>query len=574
MHPSDFESLCCRLIRLEYPSSTNLIRPRAPGDGGADMVLPDTGSSTQRAWQVKHFAGAINWTDCKKSLAKAKETWKPTRYTFCFPRDLTYNEQKTFNAHFRDDAETVDVDFWAEEAITAKLLGSDAGERVARTFFNDPELDLRTLENTMRAGGALGTAPDIFDRLLPVGEQLSRNDAYFSYLVSGHDARTPGHQLPPGTAMSVSRTKNSITTRADAVPLDEEALERYGPAVQIETTPDEKGARAAELIQQALELNMPLSLTEGAELVVEKAPPFFQDFVGQRLTGGTLELRPENPRPIPPYHAHLAVRTAEGPAALDITLRPVQPAPDGFDGALAGSFGGLLVTVRFRQLNGVGSINWSFNYGPSAKPLRERLAALRFMTALRETGELTITDRGPTKRPEIQAGIKPGELPDSIRALAAYFEDLVVISDWSNATLDVPPTIEPRDAAVIAQTAKLIRDRGSEVTWTELTRTVTEEELAKLNAGGLQLALVRSLSANINDQLVELGATHFVATRYVVTVKAENTDGTYDVSITPADNEAASGFEHLSRPPKPRRAPPSASQKGRGAWKRKNRRKC
>lgn len=318
---------------------------------------------------------------------------------------------------------------------------------------------------------------------------------------------------------------------------------------------------------------MPLLLTEGAELVVDKAPPFFKDFVGQRLTGGTLELRPENPRPVPPYHAHLVVRTAEGPVALDITLRPVQPAPDGFDGALAGSFGGLLVTVRFRQLDGVGSINWLFNYGPSTKPLRERLAALHFMSALRETGEVTITDRGPTKRPEIQAGIKPGELPDSIRALTAYLEDLVVISDWSNATLDVPPTTEPRDTAVVARTAKLIRDRGSEVTWTGLTRTVTQEELAKLNTGGLQLALVRSLAANINDQLVELGDTHFVVTRYVVTVKAENTDGTYDVGITPADDKAASVFEHLSRPAKPRKEPPSARQKSHRARKRKNRRR-
>lgn len=231
------------------------------------------------------------------------------------------------------------------------------------------------------------------------------------------------------------------------------------------------------------------------------------------------------------------------------------------------------VTVRFRQLDGVGSINWMFNYGPSTKPLRERLAALQFMSALRETGELTITDRGPTKRPEIQAGIKPGELPDSIRALTAYLEDLVVISDWSNATLDVPPTIEPRDAAVVARTAQLIRDRGSEVRWTELARTVTEKELAKLNAGGLQLALVRSLAASINSRLVEIGDTHFVVTRYRVTVKAENADGTCDVSITPADDEAASVFEHLSRPSKPRKAPPSAPQKGRATRKRKNRRR-
>src|SRR5947209_9087071 len=94
MSDTHFEQMCGRLIRLEHPSAA---KPTNTGDGGADMVMPWRGSTYDHCWQAKHFTKDIKWEQCKKSLARAKTAWKPRHYTFCFPRELTFKEQETFD---------------------------------------------------------------------------------------------------------------------------------------------------------------------------------------------------------------------------------------------------------------------------------------------------------------------------------------------------------------------------------------------------------------------------------------------------------------------------------------------
>jgi len=579
MPDAEFEAMCYRLIGLEHPDA---IRPKAPGDGGADIVLSGPGTTYARCWQVKHFTGAINWTQCRESLDRAKRTWKPTQYTFCFPRDLSFKEQDTFDGHFRGQEEGVEVDHWSGDAILARLLGSGAGERVARTFFNDPELDMTKVMNAIRAQGPLETAEDALERLIPVGEFLARSDAYFAYPAATHETGQPGHAPPPGTAMSVFKVDAMVTTRIDAVPRDVEALERYGPEVRIETTPDEKGVRAAELLQSALQAGRAVSISEGVDVVVTQAPPAFEGLVGERLSGGTLNIAPADAQtppqaaPPPPYEARFTVETGSGPVVLDLTLRPAEVPPEGFDGALVGSLGGLTASAMFRRVEGGGLLKWNFHFAPDDSSLRDRVAALRLLRALSDTGRLVIADRGPTNRPDVSAEMAPAELHGDFRALIAYLEDLLVISEWASVELEVPESIDAEGVATVARVASLIRERGWLVRWSDVRLRVGAAEMEKLAAGGMQLAVVRTLAARINGRVVDLGFTHVVLTEYKLRVVTEHEDGTSEVRIDPPNDTANEVFEHLTRqeprPGKKRPPPPPRKRSGKGKRRPKRRR--
>lgn len=194
--PADkFDGMVARLIRLESPAA---IKPAETGDGGADMALPRAGGGYERCWQSKHFPGAINWTECDKSLAAARANWGPARYTFCFPRDLNAREQRTFDRHFRGPDMDIDVDQWNGTELQARLAGSDAGRRVARTFCDDIEVDREKTYQAIEAGGRLDTTGDALDRFSNIGRYLAGKDPFFRYPSAIHEPDGTGPGVTPG----------------------------------------------------------------------------------------------------------------------------------------------------------------------------------------------------------------------------------------------------------------------------------------------------------------------------------------------------------------------------------------
>lgn len=573
MPDENFERMCARLIRLEFPRA---FKPANTLDGGADMVQPGAGATYERCWQAKHYPGPIHWEECKKSLARAKKTWKPKRYTFCFPRELTVKEQATFDKHFSQPGEDVDVDHWNGEELLGRLNGSREGERVARTFFEDPELDKERLNQALRAKGVLDTAEDALDRMLPVGAFLRGHDAYFSYSAVAHETGQPGPPLTPGTVMSLSKIEGTDTGRIDAVPRDVEALERYAPEVLVQASPDEKGARAAELLQAALNSGQPVELTEGLEVTLKKAPPAFEEFVGQTITEGTLALGPAEPAFVPtppPYNARIKAESDVGTETINVQLLPTQKPPRGFDGALAGSTGALEVEAIFRQVPGGGQIGWNFHYRPRGHTLREQVAALRFLRTAVKGGEVRITDRGPTKRPPLRHQLDRSKLSstEAFRGLV-FLEDLLEISEWTGTELDVPELVDYQTAYTTALVANMIRNGGQCVHWEHFEATVDSQGLTKLKDGG-QLLVDRELAARIGDQVLQLGFTRIHIAGYKLVAITDHADGTHTARIEPLSEEATEVFEHLYKEKKTervrKRPPPPPRKRSR---RRKSRR--
>lgn len=573
LQDEQFERLCARLILLEYPSA---FKPANTADGGADMVLPGPGASYERCWQAKHYPDAIHWNKCKQSLATAKKRWGPREYTFCFPRELTEKEQKTFDRHFRSPEEEVEVNHWNGEAVLARLNGSEAGERVARTFFEDPELDKESIVRAIQAQGPLETAQHALDRMLPVGGFLASRDAYFSYPAATHETGEPSPPLTPGTVMSVAQIDETTVSRIDAVPRDKEALERYGPEIRLQTTPDKEGERAAELLQAALERGESVRLTSGVKVTMTKVPPGLEGLMEEPVSEGIVELGPAEPPPKPPpppWVARLKVETERGEASLDVTLKPGEKPPPEWDGILVGSFGGLEVRALFRYLDDRGQISWSFTHRFDDSSLRDRVTALRMFDVLHGTGDVVITDHGGTGRPEMRVKTAPQQLPDDWAALIAFVEDLLAISQWSGAELNIPETISREIAYTVATVARAIRDGGQWVRWDNLEPTVTAEGLTQLERGG-RVLVEQDLAARIDDRVVELGLARLLIDDYRVAEANEKDDGTYAVRLEPPDETVAQVFQtlHKRSPPAARKPPPPPPRK-RGRRRHRGRRK-
>jgi hypothetical protein len=524
MSDQDFETMVARLIKLEQP---NAFKPANVRDGGADMVLPDGTGGYSRCWQSKHYPDQIHWSKCDKSLAAAEAEWNPRHYTFCFPRELTVTEQKTFDKHFRGDGAKLRVDHWNGDAIQSLLIGSPEGQRVAATFFEDAALDRERTYQAIEAGGRIDTAEEVLDRLSNLGGVLAAKDAFFSYPASTHEAQGPAPSLAPGTVISLATSDGTVASRIDAVPRDAEAMSRYGPEFALKATEGEEGKAAAERLENALRAGEPAEITGGLDLTFTRLPPGLADLEGRTITGGTIRLGAPVPVsvPIPPWDAEFAAHSDAGAGSVRLMLRPTDSAPEGWDGALQGRRGGLTATASFRRVGEGGQINWNFNFARDASPVAEQLRTVRFLHALSGKGDVTITDRGPSRRPQESIPTRGVEPSHQLRALTALLEDLDSIERRADVKFSLPETITEHELRAIAAVAAMVRNEGADITWRDAELTMPGSSAEALRDAP-PLRVEQDLGARILGQEFALGKTQVDLADYTL------------ASITPTPEDA------------------------------------
>jgi hypothetical protein len=545
MSDEAFETMNARLIRLEYPDA---VKPANVSDGGADMVLPKEDSSGYaRCWQSKHYPKNIRWEKCEKSLADAREHWDPEHYTFIFPRELTVGEQKTFDKKFR--ALDIRVDYWNGEELQARLTGSDAGERIARRFFDDAGSDRERTYQAIEAGKRLDNLGDALDRLSNLGRFAADRDAYFSYPGVTHEQQGPAPPMTPGTVLSVSEGDGKVVSRFDVVPRDDEAMERFAPQFTLQPAEGEIGQRAAELLQQALSEGRGAEI-EGLDFTFTRLPPGLEHLVGQRMTGHQIVLgKPEPVRlPVPPWQA----RVAAGEASLDVRLTEMPQPPDGWDLGLSGSSGGLVATMLFRRRGEGGQMTLNFHYTRGDAPVREQLAALHFLRAATAADAVVVTDQGETGRPELRLPPSVDSLPPELDVLIAFLENVRSIEEWVEIEFMLPETITATDAQGVARLAAIIRDGGWRATWNHFELTLATEGIEPLR-GGHVLRVEQLMKANVLGRTVELGFGQFEFVDFHIASEdpAPDQPGQVVVRIEPNSAEAANVFQRLVKEPTP-----------------------
>ena len=411
MPDDQFELLCFRLIRLEHPA---VEKPSESSDGGADALLPKTDGGYERVWQAKHYPDAIRWDKCKKSLADARINYSPERYTYCFPRNLTKTEQKTFDRHFRGEGAPISVDYWNGDEIQARLTETREGQVVAKHFFKDDGETLEEIKRAVQAKGSLDTPDDALRRMKPVGEYLAASDPYFSYAGStyGEGAET---KPPEGTIMSVSESEGQTIQRIDVVPKDPEAMELHAPRGTMKF-PVEVYREAEQALVRGEDFT-----AEGIEINWERLPPAFGEHVG-RPQRADVTIGPVAPRPPAPWDAQVRVESGDDWAQIDVDLRPVDP-PEGWDGALQGTRAGLTVRVFTRRVGDGGQAQFKYSYAFSSDPARRQLETLHLMDLLaRPGGTLRIAERQPSGREAtLQTGAEEDTEPlDALRTFLGW----------------------------------------------------------------------------------------------------------------------------------------------------------
>jgi hypothetical protein len=535
-----FERMNALIIKLEHPRA---FKPANVGDGGADMVLAKAdGSGYEHCWQSKHFPKKMYWDKCEKSLAKARKRWNPENYTFIFPRELSATEEKTFQKKF--GGLDIKVDYLNSVDLEARLIGSTAGDRIVRRFFDDPELHRERTYQAIQAGGRLDNPLDAMDRTANIGAFLAGEDPYFSYPVSTHEPGT-GTSPPLDAIMSLTQGNDTVHTRLDVVPRDPDAMDLYAPRFVLQPREGEDGEHAAELLQEAMAKGEGIAIDRGLEMTFTRLPPGLEDYLGKPITG-QVELRPVGRVTLPPapWRARLSASSAEGEAALDVELKPIAAPPDGWDAALRGESAGLTVTLMFRAKGEGGQLGLQINYRLGDAPVREQLAALTFACVTTATGTVTITDIGDTGRPDVQMPTAAAPLRDDLRELLVFFENVRRVEEWAGIEYDVPEELTGQDLAAAAELGQVIRDGGRDVIWRHFEITVSAVQAQALH--GASIRVEQPVQANLLGRTDQLGFVRLDLTDFkVVSEEPADTDGEVRVRIEPTDEKAANVFERL-----------------------------
>jgi hypothetical protein len=560
MHDGDFDLLCFRLIRLHHPDA---VKPKESGDGGADVLLPHGGGGYSRAWQAKHYPGRINWTACKKSLADAVKNYGPERYTFCFPRDLSGTEQKTFDKHFRAPGAAIPVDFWNGTEIQSRLTESHDGRTVADHFFKDDADQLEEIKLAALAKGDLSTVGDALDRMNPIGNFLARKDPYYHYPAAIYEAggksKTP---VADGTIMSIEQPHDGVIARIDVVPKDEEALDLFAPKGRM-TLPRE----AYERLQEAVSRGEPVT-AEGVELTFEQLPPALSDDVGKPMVG-SISFVPDQGPPPTPWDAKFVAERGSLKERFDVMLEPVAP-PEGWDGCLEGSFGDLVVRFLFRRHDDGGQLGATYTYRLGTSPANEQLRALRFMDLVAgDGGTLRIVDK---RHPERDFTLDTGAPDDTAdtSALVAFFESIVEIEEWAGQGLPIRPDLfTDANFRQVGAIAGAIRRGGFKSHFKQAELSLPPENLETVQSGK-ELVLEQDFSGKVLGREIELGRSRAVITDYDVERQGADSNGNERVRLVPKSEAGAEVFQTIIRPVKARKPPPPPRRKKRrGRGKRK-----
>jgi 5-methylcytosine-specific restriction endonuclease McrA len=473
----------------------------------------------------------------------------------------------------RDEANRFRDNRRIQRALPIVLSAVKAGDEAAIAAIRvaTDELSAGVHEASGRVIGHLHSS--LVDRRRVV-DLMTKSDPHFHYSGAIHAADAPAPGVTPGTILSLAETVDGITSRVDVVPLDESAMETYGPQFRLAPTRDEAGRKASELLTRALQRREPVTISEGLQLLSEQVPPALAPWLNEPVSG-TFQLgapTPPRDRPIPDWDAAIRASKQRDADAIRILLRAQKSPPAGWDASLVGQFGGLTVEALFRTQHPGGQMRWNFRHVLDDSPARDQLAVLELLDALTDAGEMVVVDRGRSARPDMRVDVPPSTFSERDEVLLALLRDVCSIENWAGVELPLADQIDGEEVAHIAVLAHAIRNGGRLVTWQAISMDITSDEgVERLRAGG-HLRIEHQLSTTIFGRTIELGTSQMDVAGFHVRSVAPivGQPGSSTVTIEPADAEAAEIFERLIPPKrKTRRPPPPPRRKARQARRRR-----
>ncbi len=195
--PDQFEALVFLLARDEFPE---VVRIRAK-DRGLDARRPDPSGATLRGWQAKRFTGDIKWDQCEESVRRALAFWRPPRLTFAFPKVLSAKEQDDFRTRLIEKFPHLNLDWWDDEELQARMRDTEGGRRAAAWLFDNLEETEERMRRAIAVGGELADAHQAAERVAEVQSFVDR-DPHLRYTIVSADVDAP--PTPPAAETIIS----------------------------------------------------------------------------------------------------------------------------------------------------------------------------------------------------------------------------------------------------------------------------------------------------------------------------------------------------------------------------------
>jgi hypothetical protein len=497
-----FEELCFLVVLLEHPEA---IRLRAP-DNGADAALPEGANRRYtRCWQAKRFGNQIQWHQCRHSLDTALGAYAPRRYTFCFANDLTGKQEERFNHHLAARHPGVTVDWWGASKLTATLIATDQGERIARRYIDSPDVIAQAIAQAIRAGGPLETGADAFERMRAAAEWLAGRDPYYSYLTSQHEPTIAEPALHPGGIISVERVGSDVVERIQAIPRNPNAIQGRLPGGVIHFDNTDAGQAALDQVNRAFEGEDEVTIDRGVRVEFRNLPEAIVEFAGNdEPEQVSIRIAPGRRPKLMPWQATLAATSTRGDARFDVDLLPVSPSA-GWEAEYSGVRFGLRVAVRFRRAaeGATANLEWTYTEEPSRSAAEKRDVIMLLLT-LHGAGHLDVIDRS-RQRPTLPIDLQERPVPPAMEGWSLFLGDLTVIEQAVGHRIDVPDEIPPDAAGVVRELAYILRAGASRMMVDRMEIVQTPEARAAFQRATGPLRITTDLDAELFGERLHFG---------------------------------------------------------------------
>lgn len=487
LHDEEFEELTFLLGHLEEPE---LVRPANPDHGLDGVVLGKNGAPAPRGLQAKHFTRAISWPQCRKSLDDAVANYRVEHVTFTFPFDLTGRQIPKFKEELGDRHPGITVDFWGASQLTAKLLGSGTGERIARHIFGDDEYE--RMARLIRAGRDLDSGGQAVS-VLGATSDLMRGDPYFDYSAGTRPASVPGQPPAKGVVMRVEVSDEHGVHHIDAYATPAAIAANRLPKGTMQIAGKDSISRFQDFLRTGGRLEL-----EGVRVTWDDRPKYLEELLGRDVEEGSIVLES-----LPVRRIRVEFDTTTGQFLIDFEMRPTRP-PQGWEFALTGERGGMTMqmVMRRRGTGGEMNLNWKWRM-EGAHSAAELLEGLRVIAAARGKGQVRIVD--PDSGKVLSRASSPEQPVDErLNVYVEVLENIATLEEWLGEAIEVPEEISGNDAAAVDHAVKLIA--GIESSWTDMKFTLDDEPgtLKRLSEGGV-LQVRRELSLNLFGRRYDLG---------------------------------------------------------------------
>jgi hypothetical protein len=444
--PGEFQDLC---VLLAHAEDGGVVAVHTK-DGGLDARLPsEDGEGTKRGWQAKRYSGSINWDECQKSASRAISVWQTPHMTFCFARDLSAKEQKTFAEKLVKEYPSVKFDFWSATELKRRMQSTDEG-RLARDYlFDDPDASRKEMQRAYEVGGELNSVAQAAARLGVVRRFLQ--DPHFHYATSVSESGQPSTAPPTATVMSIEFEEEGQRVRLDATERYDGAAAKHGPVGAFVFEAGEKGRAAREKLERIFREGGTAFISEGIGVRMERVPGRFEAFFGNDVVKGEITII----GPPPPF---LPVLVAVPGRELALELKPVAP-PAGWDQVFEGSRGGLTISAPVRRRDGKLETQMTWKHTLGVGRATDQLLSLAVLTAGLEGQPVRLLraeDHAELINSRMDRTNDESELK-SLQTLMRLLGFVIEIEAWSGQNIEPPALWSEHDVEAALEAVNMIR---------------------------------------------------------------------------------------------------------------------